>query len=124
MVGVKDLERSPSSESYSEQIALSPSVESYSERFALDEFSEYSGSDTSIDLDSVRVAVNPVKHSKYVWASEDELRGFEKSGLYPMEERAQYQIMLEAFAFWRQDFTQLQQLRMSRENTAFSGIGP
>lgn len=42
-----------------------------------------------------------------------------QSGLYPLEETEQYQIMLEAFAFYRQDYTQLEYLRRARQSKAF-----
>ena len=73
------------------------------EEFAFDEDSEYGdqGSDISQepDLDAVNVTMNPEKHRLHVWAREEDLREFIKSGLYPIEEKAQYQVMLEAFAF-------------------------
>ena len=99
------------------------------EEFAFDEDSEYGdqGSDISQepDLDAVNVTMNPEKHRLHVWATEEDLREFIKSGLYPIEETAQYQVMLEAFAFYRQDFAQLNYLRQQRQGANSShGFGP
>lgn len=68
------------------------------------------------DLDSVQVRLNPAKHVSHVWAPESDLKGFIDAGLYPVEERVQYHILLEAFALYRQDFAHLEQLRWTRQN--------
>lgn len=88
------------------------------ERFALEEESEYEGSDSSMDLETVQVVLNPENHRVHVWATEEDIKGFVKSGLYPVEETVQYEIILEAFAFYRQDFTQLEYLRRLRGDKA------
>lgn len=72
-----------------------------------------------MELDSLQISMNPEEHGVHVWATEEDLKGFVKSGLYPLEETEQYQIMLEAFAFYRQDYTQLEYLRRARQSKAF-----
>ena len=62
-----------------------------------------------------KVCIEPSLHSQYLWVSENELQEFVKAGLYPVEERISYQVMLEAFAFYRQDFAYLEYLRQSRD---------
>ena len=68
-------------------------------------------------LDRVEVNIDPRTHRSHVWASESDLQEFITTGLYPVEEKTSYQIMLEAFAFYRQDFACLQSLRHSRQQT-------
>ena len=93
------------------------------EDLALEEASEYEIINPSEKLQTVQVVVNKDLHRLHVWASEEDLKGFVKSGLYPVNETTQYQIMLEAFAFYRQDFTQLEHLRRTREReTSYHGI--
>ena len=72
----------------------------------------------NLNLGSVQVELDPQQHNLYMWATESELKGFIHSGLYPTEERAQYQILLEAFALYRQDFSLLENLRRIRQNAA------
>ena len=77
-----------------------------------------------LDLDSVQIQMDLDKHISYVWATEGDLQEFASAGLYPTDEKAQYQILLEAFAYYRQDFTQLERLRQTRQNAAFNqGFG-
>lgn len=55
----------------------------------------------------------------------EDLREFIKPKLYPIEEKAQYQVMLEAFAFYRRDHAQLKCLRQQRQGANSShGFGP
>ncbi len=110
---------------------LAPRVRQTSEQpddFALEEDSGYEPSETITEResvpDSVEVRIDPGKHRLHVWASEGDLKKFINARLYPAEERIQYQIMLEGFAYYRQDFAQLENLRQARQNTAFhQGLG-
>lgn len=78
-----------------------------------------------LDLGAVPLIMDKKKHRLHVWAMEEDLKEFIKSGLYPTEEATQYQVMLEAFAFYRQDFAQLECLRQTRQNSVFNqGFGP
>ena len=96
------------------------------ETLALDGESNYEPSDTSVEPESesvlAEVKIDPSKHRSHVWATEEELTEFMNSGLYPADEKTQYQIMLEAFAYYRQDLAQLKRLRQIRQNT-HSGQG-
>ena len=71
-----------------------------------------------LDLGSVQVDLDPQQHEVYTWATEGDLIDFVRSGLYPTEERTQYQILLEAFALYRRDFPQLETLRRTRQSAA------
>ena len=66
--------------------------------------------------DAVDVRVNPDKHRSHVWVNEEDLMEFINARLYPMEETTQYGVMLEAFAYYRQDFARLEYLRRVRYN--------
>ena len=69
-----------------------------------------------LDLDSVQVRTNPEKSGFHVWATEEDFLEFVNAGLYPVEEVIQYQMILEAFAFYRQDFARVQSLRLNRSS--------
>ena len=99
------------------------------EAYALDNEGEVRDQGSEIsqgpDLDAVNVTMNPQKHGLHVWATEEDLREFVKSRLYPVEEAAQYQAIVEAFAFYRQNFAQLNYLRQQRHRANSNhGIGP
>ena len=63
----------------------------------------HSARSQSKDPTAIPIQLNPETHSRYAWVTEDELREFARSGLYPTEEVNQYQSMLDAFALYKQD---------------------
>lgn len=76
------------------------------------------------ELDYAPVQMDASKHRLHAWATEGDFTEFFNTGLYPVTEKTQYQIMLEAFAFYRQDFTRLESLRQIRQNAVFyQGLG-
>lgn len=83
------------------------------ESLALDDYDANGdfGPTQALDLDTVQVMKDPSKHRLHVWATEGDFKEFVKTGLYPIEERTPYQVMLEAFAFYRQDLIELEYLR-------------
>ena len=62
------------------------------------------------DVDSVPIALNFGKHRQHIWSREEDLKEFINSGLYPIEERAQYRMILEAFVFHGQNLAYLNSL--------------
>lgn len=60
-----------------------------------------------LDVNSVPITLNLGKHRQHVWSREEDLKEFINSGLYPIEERAQYRMMLEAFVFHKQNLAYL-----------------
>ena len=56
------------------------------------------------------IALNTSNHRQHVWSREEELKEFVNSGLYPIEEQAQYRMMLEAFVFHKQNLAYLNSL--------------
>jgi len=73
-----------------------------------DDTSRGSADDISLDAafrsewTSVSVSLGPQRHTHYAWVTEGEVREFIDSGLFPVEETKQYEMMLNAFAFHRQ----------------------
>ena len=94
------------------------SSEMYSIPRSSDSEASEAGFDEEADLDSVNVRIDPEKHRLHAWATESDLRDFLGAGLYPVEEKAQYQIMLEAFAYYKHDFAQLDYLRQTRSSSS------
>ena len=58
------------------------------------------------DPNSVQVLLNPQTHSRHAWVTEDDLREFATSGLYPIGEEKAFESMLDAFALYKQDCEQ------------------
>ena len=56
-----------------------------------------------LDINSVPVVSNHGEHRQHVWSKEEDLKDFINSGLYPIEKRIQYRMMLEAFVFQKQN---------------------
>ena len=73
-----------------------------------------------IDINSVRIALNLSKHRQHVWSREEDLKHFINSGLYPIEEKAQYRMMLEAFVFHKQNLAYLESLNQQRQSAGSS----
>ncbi len=73
-----------------------------------------------LDVNSVPIALNLGKHRQHVWSREEDLKEFINSGLYPIEERAQYRMMLEAFVFHKQNLAYLDSLNQPRQSFASS----
>lgn len=63
-----------------------------------------------VDVNSVPITLNLGKHRQHVWSREEDLKEFINSSLYPVEERAQYRMMLEAFVFHKQNLAYLDSL--------------
>lgn len=86
----------------------SPLVADWSGNYAFGEQHSYGvhgvSGPNSVDVDAVKVILNPVYHGQHVWSNEEDLKEFIDSGLYPTEERSQYQLMMEAFSMYKQDF--------------------
>ena len=73
-----------------------------------------------IDINSVQIALNLSKHRRHVWSREKDLKEFINSGLYPIEEKAQYRMMLEAFVFQKQNRAYLESLNQQRQSAGSS----
>lgn len=73
-----------------------------------------------LDVDSVPITLNLGKHRQHLWSREEDLKEFMNSGLYPIEERTQYRMMLEAFVFHKQDLAYLDSLNQQSQSAASS----
>ena len=71
-------------------------------------FGKHSGyGGQELDINSVQVVSNHGEHRQHVWSKEEDLKDFINSGLYPVEKRIQYRMMLEAFIFQKQNLAYL-----------------
>ena len=62
------------------------------------------------DVDSVPIISKSGSYEQHAWSTEEDLKEFINSGLYPVEEKAQYRMMLEAFVFHKQNLAYLDSL--------------
>ena len=74
------------------------------------------------DINSVPIALNLSKHRQHVWSTEEDLKEFINSGLYPIEEKAQYRMMLEAFIFHKQNLAYLESLSQKSQSVGSSWV--
>ena len=73
-----------------------------------------------LDIDSVPIALNLSKHRRHTWSREEDLKDFINSGLYPIEEKAQYRMILDAFVSHKQNLAYLESLDQQRQNPGLS----
>lgn len=73
-----------------------------------------------LDINSVPIALNLSKHRRHIWSKEEDLKDFINSGLYPIEEKAQYRMILEAFVFHKQNLAYLESLNQQRQSAGSS----
>lgn len=73
-----------------------------------------------LDVNSVPIALNLGKHRQHVWSREEDLKEFIKSGLYPIEEKAQYRMMLEGFVYHKQNIAYLHSLTQHIQSSGSS----
>lgn len=69
------------------------------------------------DPNTIPVTLNPQTHREHAWATEDDLREFMKSGLYPDGSAQQYQSMLDAFALYKQDYDLVNKSKAKRKES-------
>lgn len=63
-----------------------------------------------LDVCSIPVVSNPRKHRQHVWSREEDFKELIDSGLYPIEERAHYRMILEAFVLRKHNLAYLDSL--------------
>ena len=68
------------------------------------------------DINSIPIALNYNRYRQYTWSTEEELKEFSNSGLYPVEERGLYRMMLEAFVFHKENLAYLDSLNQNGEH--------
>ena len=69
---------------------------------------------------SERVTLHSGPFKSVFWADESDLKEIIDSGRYPREVKISYDIMLEAFAFYKRDFVKLETLKLARQNETLS----
>ena len=67
-----------------------------------------------LDVDSVPIILDLAKYRQHAWSTEEDLKELINSALYPIEEKAQYRMMLEAFVFHKQNLAYLDSLNPYR----------
>lgn len=73
-----------------------------------------------LDVNSLPIALNFATHRQHVWSREADLKEFINSGLYPVEKKAQYRMMLEAFIFYNRNLAHLDSLNQQSQSTGSS----
>ena len=76
-----------------------------------------------LDINSVPIALNFDRFRRHAWSTEEDLKELIDSGLYPVEERAQYCMMLDAFVLHKQNLAYLDSLNQQSQS-AHSSRGP
>ena len=76
-----------------------------------------------LDLNSVPIALNFDMFRRHAWSTEEDFKELIDSGLYPVEERAQYRMMLDAFVLHKQNLAYLDSL-YQHSQSASSSRGP
>ena len=72
------------------------------------------------DINSIPIVLNFRKYRQYTWSTEEDLKELINSGLYPVEEKTQYRMMLEAFTFHKQNLTYLDSLKQHSQSASLS----
>lgn len=73
-----------------------------------------------LNVSSIPVALELGKYRRHAWSTEEDLKELIDSGLYPVEERTQYRMMLDAFASHKQNVAYLHSLNQHRQS---AGLG-
>ena len=63
-----------------------------------------------LDVSTIPITLNFDRYRRYTWSTEGDLQELINSGLYPVEERPQYRMMLDAFVFHKQNLAYLHSL--------------
>ena len=72
------------------------------------------------DVDSIPVDFKFGRYRRHAWSTEEDLNELINSGLYPVEEKAQYRMILDAFVFHKQTFAHLGTFDTSQPNASSS----
>lgn len=73
-----------------------------------------------LDVSTVPINLNFGRYRRYAWSTEGDLQELINSGLYPVEERPQYRMMLDAFIFHKQNIAYLHSLNLHSQDTSSS----
>ena len=73
-----------------------------------------------LDLSSVPMNLNFGRYRRYAWSTEGDIQELINSGLYPVEERPQYRMMLDAFVFHKQNIAYLHSLNQHFQDASSS----
>ena len=63
-----------------------------------------------LDVSTIPITLNFNRYRRYTWSTEGDLQELINSGLYPVDERPQYRMMLDAFVFHKQNLAYLHSL--------------
>ena len=73
-----------------------------------------------LDVNSLPIALDFGMYRRHAWSTEEDLEELVNSGLYPVEERAQYRMMLHAFVFHKQNLAYLDSLNQHSQGVSSS----
>ena len=74
-----------------------------------------------LDVNSIPIALKFGRYRRHTWSTEEDLQELINSSLYPVEERTQYRMMLEAFVFHKQNLAYLFSLNGYKQNASSIG---
>lgn len=69
-----------------------------------------------LDVNTVPITLNLGWDRQHVWSREEDLKEFINSGLHPIEEKAQYRMMPDAFVSHKQDLAYLDSLNRQNQS--------
>ena len=72
------------------------------------------------DISSIPITLDFRRHRRYAWSTEGDLEELINSGLYPVEERPQYRVMLDAFVLHKQNLAYLHSLNLHLQDASSS----
>ena len=73
-----------------------------------------------LDVSTIPITLNIGHHRRYAWSTEGDLQELINSDLYPVEERPQYRMMLDAFVFHKQNLAYLHSLNQQLQDASSS----
>lgn len=73
-----------------------------------------------LDVSTVPITLDFGRHRRYAWSTEGDLEELINSGLYPVQERPQYRMMLDAFVFHKQNLAYLHSLNSHFQDASSS----
>ena len=83
---------------------------------------EFNYGSQEIDLSTIPITLNLSRYRRYAWSTEGDLQELINSGLYPVEERSQYRMMLDAFVIHKQNLAYLHSLSQHFQDASSSSL--
>ena len=89
------------------EVAELPSVQSVNFPFGKD----FKYGSQELDVSTIPITLKVGRYRRYAWSTEGDLQELINSSLYPVEEKSQYRMMLDAFVFHKQNLAYLHSVK-------------